>query len=123
MDRSLAGRSILVVEDEPLIALAIERSFEAAGARVVTVRSLQSALDAVVHANPTAAIVDHVLPDGDSSELCERLKERGIPFVIHSGYSKLDGACNDGVVMPKPAHPEVLVTTVAGLLRSRPIAH
>ena len=47
MDRPLVGRSILIVEDEPLIALDIRRSFEAAGARVVVMRTLQTALAAV----------------------------------------------------------------------------
>jgi DNA-binding response OmpR family regulator len=122
MDRPLAGRSILIVEDEPIIALAIQGEFEAAGARVVLKRTLQTALVAVEGDAPSAAVLDHALGDGDSSQLCERLKERDIPFVIHSGYSKLDGACKDGVLMPKPAHPEVLVTTVAGLLRSRPVS-
>jgi len=34
----LAGRLILVVEDEPLVALDIAQSFERAGARVITTR-------------------------------------------------------------------------------------
>jgi DNA-binding response OmpR family regulator len=120
---SLAGRSILICEDEPLIALDIARCFEAAGARTVMARSLQAATVAVENANLAAAVVDHALPDGDSSELCERLKERSIPFIVHSGYSQLDGACADGLQVGKPADPQVLVTTVEGLLRSRPISH
>ena len=36
MDRPLAGRSILVVEDEPVIALDIVMAFEKAGAQVTT---------------------------------------------------------------------------------------
>lgn len=56
-----------------------------------------------------------------ASLLCERLKERDIPFVIHSGHSKLEGACNDGVAVGKPNSPQVLVTMVAGLLRSSPL--
>jgi DNA-binding response OmpR family regulator len=86
-------------------------------------RSLQAATVAVENANLAAAVVDHALPDGDSSELCERLKERNIPFIVHSGYSQLDGACADGLQVGKPADPQVLVTTVEGLLRSRPISH
>jgi CheY-like chemotaxis protein len=57
MDRPLVGRSILIVEDEPLIALDIQREFEAAGARVVLKRSLQSALVAVEEDAPSAAIL------------------------------------------------------------------
>jgi DNA-binding response OmpR family regulator len=120
MDAILQGRAILIVEDEPLIALEIRRCFEAAGAKVVHARSLQAALDAIENATPTAAVVDHSLPDGDSSEICERLKERNIPFIVHSGYSQLDGACADGVQVGKPADPQALVTTVEGLLRSHP---
>ena len=123
MERPLVGRSILVAEDEPLIAIDIRRGFEAAGARVVNVRSLQSALVAVEDADLSAAIVDPALGKDDCSQLCERLKERDIPFVVHSGYSNLAGAYSSGVVVSKPRQSEVLVTTVVGLLRSRPIAH
>jgi DNA-binding response OmpR family regulator len=99
------------------------RSFEAAGARVVVMRTLQTALAAVEAPDLSAAILDHMLGKDDSSQLCERLKERDIPFVIHSGYSNLEGACSDGVEIDKPTHPQLLVTTIAGLLRSRPISH
>ena len=123
MDLPLVGRSVLIVEDEPLIALDIRRAFEAAGARVVVMRSLQSALAAVEAPDLSAAILDHALGKDDSSQLCERLEERDIPFVIHSGYSNLEGACSEGVAIDKPSHPQVLVTTIVGLLRCRPIAN
>jgi DNA-binding response OmpR family regulator len=120
---SLAGRLILVCEDEPLIAIGIANAFTDVGARVVTARSLRDALGAVEDGALSAAVLDHALGDGDSSLLCERLKERNIPFIVHSGYSQIDGACGNGVQVGKPADPQVLVTTVAGLLRSRPISH
>jgi DNA-binding response OmpR family regulator len=123
MDRPLAGRLILVVDDEPLIALDLASSFGKAGAKVTKATSLRHALALVEKGGLSAAVLDHVLADGDSSELCERLKELNIPFVMHSGLPKLEGACNDGVVMVKPTQPEVLVTTVVGLLSSRPISH
>ena len=86
-------------------------------------RSLVRALIAIEDEVPSAVILDHVLSDGESSQLCKRLKERDIPCVLHSGYSKLDGACSDVVHVPKPANPDVLVTTVLGLLRRRPTLH
>jgi DNA-binding response OmpR family regulator len=118
---SLAGRLILICEDEPLIAIGIANAFTDVGARVLTARSLRDALAAVDDGALSAAVLDHSLADGDSSHLCERLKERNIPFVLHSGYTQLDGACADGVQVGKPANPQVLVTTVEGLLRSRPV--
>ena len=121
---SWADCSILICEDEPLIALGIADAFTDLGARVVTARSFASALIAVENEVPSAVILDHVLSDGESSQLCKRLKERNIPYVVHSGYSKLDGACSDAVHVPKPANPDVLVTTVLGLLqRRRPTLH
>ena len=124
MDRILTGRSILVVEDEPLIAIDIANAFTQAGARVLTVRSLRDALTAVEDGALSAAVLDHALGDGDSSQLCARLKQRNIPYVLHSGYGIFDGAYGDAVQVPKPANPDVLVTTVLALLqRRRPTLH
>lgn len=119
----LAGRLILICEDEPLIAIEIADAFAKVGARVVRARSLKDALVAVEDDALSAAELDHALEDGDSTQLCARLKERNIPFVTYSGYSELDGACAAGVHVEKPAEPRVLVTTIEGLLGSRPISN
>ena len=66
---SLAGCSILICEDEPLIAIGIADAFTNAGARVVMARSLASALIAVENEVPSAVILDHALSDGESSQL------------------------------------------------------
>ena len=58
---SLAGRLILICEDEPLIALDIANAFTNEGARVVTARSLRDALVAVENSGLSAAILDHAL--------------------------------------------------------------
>jgi DNA-binding response OmpR family regulator len=116
---SLADCSILICVDEPLIALGIADAFTDLGARVVTARSFASALIAVENEVPSAVILDHVLRDGESSQLCKRLIQRNIPYVVHSGYGNLNGAYGDAVLVPKPANPDVLVTTVLGLLQRR----
>jgi hypothetical protein len=51
------------------------------------------------HDGLAVAILDHVLRDGDSTRLCERLTDRGIPFVIYNGFNKVDGACKAGVLV------------------------
>jgi DNA-binding response OmpR family regulator len=116
---SLAGRLILVCEDEPLIALDIANAFTNEGARVVTARSLRDALVAVENSGLSAAILDYTLEEGDTSQVCERLKGLNVPFVLYSDFSNLDGACADAVHVPKPASPAVLVSTVRGLLHPR----
>jgi DNA-binding response OmpR family regulator len=116
MDGILTGCSILIVEDEPIIAMEIGDAFERAGARVLRTNTLRQALLLVEKHNLSAAVLDHGLSDGDSSRLCQHLKELNIPFVLHSGYSTVDGPCRDAPLVSKPANPEVLVTAVQGLL-------
>ena len=123
MQRPLAGRVVLVVEDEPLIALDVIRGLEAAGARVLAARTLSDALIKAEDPDLSAAVLDHGLIGGDTSEVCEKLKERGIPFLLYSGYSKVEGACAAGVQVEKPTRPGVLVATVEGLLHGRPLAN
>ena len=114
----LRGRSILVVEDEPLIALDITDSFRSAGASVYSARNVQDGLRLAVHPDLSAAVVDFGLGDGDGAGLCELLRERGVPFVLHTGYTHPSEACQSGVLVPKPAAPMELVTTVTRLMRS-----
>jgi len=110
---SLAGRSILVIEDEPLIALSIKQELDSAGATVITAPSLAVATPLVNHDNLSAAIVDFGLTDGDASPLCATFRARGIPFIVHSGYECEEYAPT--VVIPKPALPGALVDALAAV--------
>jgi DNA-binding response OmpR family regulator len=123
MDRPLLGRSILVVEDEPLIAMDVAHGLETAGASVSVARTLRDALHEVDAPGLSAAVLDHRLNDGDSSQICGRLDARNIPFVVYSGYAKLDGPCSEGKQISKPVRPEELVVAVVDLLRDRPARH
>jgi DNA-binding response OmpR family regulator len=120
MTSKIAGSSILILEDEPLIALEIVDAFKKAGAFVTTTFSLKQALVLVEQHGLTAAVVDHALHDGDSTQLCARLKKRGIPFVIYSGFSELEGACAEGPLVLKPAPMDELIATVEALLPPKP---
>ena len=113
---SLEGRSILVVEDEPLIVMDITQAFEASGAALTTTNTLKHALILVEHDGLSGAILDHALGDGDSSQLCARLKERGIPFMIYSGYTTVGGACAGALHISKPAAKGALVAAMEGLI-------
>ena len=113
---SLEGRSILVVEDEPLIVMDITLAFAPTGAELTTTNTIRHALLLVEHDGLSAAILDHALPDGDSSLLYARLKARGVPFMIYSGFSKIDAACEDVLHIAKPASHKALVSAMEGLL-------
>jgi CheY-like chemotaxis protein len=75
--QSLAGRCILIVEDEPLVALHIIDAVKRAGAIVRVTYSLVEAAVLVEADDLSAAILDYRVGDGDSSLLCQRLRERG----------------------------------------------
>ena len=116
----LEDRAILIVEDEPVIAMDVAQAFERAGAATAVASTLHHALVLVENENLSAAVLDHVLSDGDSSPLCRRLEERGLPFVVYSGLGKLEGPCALGAQVAKPEKPDVLVAMVAKLLNGRP---
>ena len=113
---SLQGRSILVVEDNSIIVMDITLALEPTGAQLTTTNTLNHALLLVEHDGLSAVILDHSLGDGDSTLLCKRLTERGIPYVIYSGYPKSKSAPDDLVHLPKPASHEEIVAAMEGLI-------
>jgi DNA-binding response OmpR family regulator len=123
MDRPLVGRLILIVEDEPLIVMDVAQGLKAAGASVSVARMLSDALAIVEAPGLSAAVLDHRLNDGDSSQICNRLDARNIPFVVYSGYAKLDGPCSEGKQVSKPVRPEKLVAAVIDALGRQSARH
>jgi DNA-binding response OmpR family regulator len=121
MEASLTGCLVLIAEDEPLIAVEIRQGFEEEGAKVIMAQTLSEALLGVEDAALSVAILDHGLADGDSHKVCERMKERNIPFIIYSGYD-LDEDARGGVHVKKPASMSTLVAAVRGLLAERQIS-
>lgn len=89
-----ASRSILVVEDEPLIAMMLEDFLETLGHRVHA--SCESVGDAVAEAEKggfDVAILDVNLNGENVWPVARKLREKQIPFVIATG----------GHVEPPPA--------------------
>ena len=108
----LSGRTILVVEDEPLVALDICQIFEKANARVEVARTRTAALRQI-RPEVAAAVLDLGLNDGDGQALCDELKSHSIPFVVYSGYPR--PATLDAPFIPKPTNARVLAEAVEGL--------
>jgi DNA-binding response OmpR family regulator len=117
---TLRGCSILVVEDEAPIAMNIVTALEAAGANATTTTSVCHALILAEHDGLSAAVMDHALSDGDSTALCARLKERGIPYVSYGGHGPVEGASENSIYISKPVTMEVLVNALEGLLVGKP---
>ena len=111
--QKLDGLTFLVVEDEPLIAMDISTTLEHEGAKVTTTTTLKHATLLVEHDGLAGAIVDHSLGDGDTAVLRSRLKERGIPFLVYSGFEVAGDP-----YLSKPATPDQLVAAIERLIRA-----
>ena len=80
------GRSILIVEDEPLIAMMLEDFLESLGHTVVaSCDNVGDALKAVVEDGFEVAILDVNLKGETVWPVAAELRARGVPFVIASG--------------------------------------
>jgi DNA-binding response OmpR family regulator len=81
-----AGRSILIVEDEPLIAMMLEDFLESLGHSIAgTCDTVSSALDHVEKGGFDLAILDVNLKGENVWPVATRLREQSVPFVIATG--------------------------------------
>ena len=115
----LSGRLILVVEDEPLVALEVIGALQTAGAKVLSAGYLEAGLFITEHQELSAAVIDLHLNDGSGIGICRRLLQRRIPFVIYTGYPRmlLEENWSHVQVIQKPARPEQLVASIARMLQ------
>jgi AmiR/NasT family two-component response regulator len=117
----LAGRRVLVVEDEFLIALDVEDALRELGCEVVgPVATVAQAL--AVLADPAGcdlAVLDVRLAEGSTAPLAQALSRQGIPFVVLTGYDRSqlsEPALREAVLLGKPLQRKSLKLALAGLL-------
>ena len=82
----MAGLRILILEDEPIIAMAIEDALQDAGVDPVIASTLERADALIAEAAFDAAVLDVNIHGRQSYGLAARLLESGVPFVFASGY-------------------------------------
>jgi CheY-like chemotaxis protein len=110
---------VLIVEDDPIIALDFEDTILGFGVKAVrTAGDVASALDLIADRAPDFALLDVSLSREKSFAIAERLQALEIPFVFISGYGadvRLPSAFAGRPRLPKPYSTEAL----QALLRSR----
>ncbi|MEL7189920.1 MAG: response regulator [Pseudomonadota bacterium] len=115
-NQPLSGLSLLVVEDQFIVAVGIEQTFKDAGAQHVTVvGSIEEAWEALRNAHFDAVLLDIRLHDGLSFPLATQLLSDQVPVVIHSGHAEVYHAVElpGAVFCPKPAKPsEIVAATI-----------
>lgn len=88
MTAELAGRRVLVVEDEFLVATLIEDMLTSAGCVVSgPIPRLGEALDAAHHGTFDAAVLDVNLAGDRVDPVADVLSRRNVPFVFVTGYT------------------------------------
>ena len=85
----LAGVRILVVEDEPLIAMDIEERLLAAGGNVIgPAANPETARRLIAETAPDAALLDANLAGSRVDDLAVELRRRRIPFAFATGFGR-----------------------------------
>ena len=100
-----AGRSILIVEDEPLIAMMLEDFLESLGHTVsATCDTVACALEKADQGGFDLAILDVNLKGENVWPVASALRERKVPFIIATGghVDPPPPEFNDAPVIEKP---------------------
>ncbi len=115
----LEGLRVLVVEDEFLLAIALEEELRAAGCVVVgPTGSLEAAIAAVRTESFAAAIIDMNLNGVMAYPLADELAQRRIPFLLLTGYGRADLPERLRAIprVSKPYDPAILLAQFARLV-------
>jgi DNA-binding response OmpR family regulator len=120
----LAGRRILVVEDEYLIAMDVKDWLMAAGATVAgPVPSVDQALDLIKDEVLTAAVLDVNLGHGDTVyAVAAELGALGVPYLFATGDVRVSDAngYRDRPRLTKPYLEAELVRAMTELISGSP---
>ena len=89
MSQTFAGRRVLIVEDESLVAMLLETILEdmgclAVGPAATVDEGLRMAADETVD----AALLDVNVAGRQVFPVAQALKDRGVPFIFSTGYGE-----------------------------------
>ena len=113
--QSLAGKRVIIIEDEPLVAMDLESCLTAAGCDVVgSAGTVRDAKNLCAEAVCDAALIDVNLAGQPVDELAATLTKRNIPFAFVTGYGReaLPQGFRDTLVVGKPFDETALIATV-----------
>lgn len=115
-------KHVLILEDEPFIAIDLKYAFEDAGAMATTATCCAEAIFTINTENISAAVLDVSLGAGETCEAAAaELRKRNIPFVLHTGDLNRVGEnlrAIDAPVFAKPTSSEDIVVHVMKMVPS-----
>jgi CheY-like chemotaxis protein len=126
-DASLAGRSILVVDDEADVREVLRTALEDRGARVACAASVAEALAHYATEPPEVVVSDIGMPGADGYALAERLGlacEGSVPAIALTAYAAREDAARARAAgfrrhLAKPVDAAEVIRAVAELLPVR----
>jgi two-component system, OmpR family, alkaline phosphatase synthesis response regulator PhoP len=79
-----AKKTILIIEDEPAISMAIKDELEFDGFQVRVAKDGSAGLDSVIQSPPHLVILDLMMPGKNGFEVCREIRQRGLntPVII-----------------------------------------
>ena len=124
MNRLLAGRRVLVVEDEMLVLMLAEDLLADLGCTAVTAAAtVEQALELIAANDFDVAMLDMNLNGDRTHAVADALARNGVPFLFATGYA---GRMREGYgirpILTKPYQPHQLETILAALLAPDPVA-
>jgi CheY-like chemotaxis protein len=112
-------KRILIVEDDPLVAMMLEDALDALGYDVIgDAGDIEKALGQIANGGFDAAIVDVYLESGlPCDAVAEALAARSVPFLVATGgFVGRPGPCWDGrPILAKPFTLASLEAALSGL--------
>lgn len=117
IDRRLHDLNVLIVEDNFLVAMAMQRALMAKGCRILgPVASVDEGLALAEDGDLDVAILDINITGGVSQPIADVLERRGLPFFFISGYGSprmLPDRLRSVLLLPKPVNAQTLLETLA----------
>ena len=108
---------VLIVEDDPFLAIDLEDTLEAAGYKVSAVATTVSqGLSAIEREAPEIATLDYNLGHETSDAIADELRQRHIPFCYITGHMGRLGGENVPVI-DKPVASRMVLRTLRDLSR------
>lgn len=118
----LKGRTVLLVEDNMIIAMDGEDALRDMGANVFTAASVGRAHEAIALHPIDLAVLDYNLGKETSLPVADLLAERGVPFLFATGYGDgldLPERFGDVVLLKKPYSGVTLAQAIAPVIADR----
>lgn len=123
---NLAGRSVLLVDDEPMVCEVGSRLLRRAGCHAILAQSGLEALELLSNEVPLECIiVDWTMPGMDTGELLRTIRETRptLPIIVASGHtestvrSRIDEPCQPDAFLQKPYGTKEIVAVLERVLK------